>query len=920
MAPKAPEALKAAGRTAKEALRTGANRVRTAIEDRRSASNAPEARSSKPEILGAPDYIQPTAFEDEFVGYYDKATDPANPKDSTEIDKALANDIKAYMARHGIQSDPSAPDFDQDEYDTIIGVLGTVSQVSSDAWHTQDPLTHRSKRDSFVTMLQEEYDNQTWRRWEQEQLAEGLEPLKKEAAELADRYGKLLAKRADKAGLFERTAKLESIKQQHADYLSGIASQMADENASKDDTDPTKLTSDQLATEIDQFIDQQSQLFVERMEQSRIEASAGRNRVMKFVTEKWASWTPEAPAMQTGHKLLSMQTLKNAGLYLKHSYSKEHRRGTLMKNAVTALGGMALTAVVPAAAAVGAIGAAAGFVGARSARAYAVQKMNALATAEKIATAQRADIETRITALRAEYDTTTTTFLDRLRDFDARIDAAETAGDADTVATLKTERQEFVTSSDTRSLHEMIADLTNERAKAAHDYNRDRLLGGMAMAMAFGAAGTKLHALLPDNINQSIGGFINRLTGGGNSSTGASVGASVDSSIHPNEGAAPRGGLRGPLYDTPVPPETAPVAKMFDAGDYLNRHDVNLTLKKGEGFMALAKHFPGVSQAEMKAEMVSLAKELDAKYPKLVYFHGGEPRLSMPPNGKLPAGAAEMIVEHFHAKGMLDADKTGEVKGSDALGIRRGGGIIGEAKDYGIADLTRDEITTLGDALVEEGTGYKSDRLANKFGSPYGIKLDVAGDTTPSGQFRPGADAIFRDFADNRMLDHSNTLPEAVKQGNIDTIVRSFASEHGLDNVPSLDSMIADPKTADAIIPGISKVVASGDVDHSGSLINEMKDYLVKSAANKVDFNNALHDASTSHNFGGISKFQSVIDAAGKELVNLQFSEADGGGPIATFDQRTGHYILQNTGKNLPESARQLLQKTAIRTDYGLAA
>ncbi len=901
------------------------------------------------EVIGAPDCLQPSSFEDEFVGFYEREL--VDGKSKSEADKALAEKIRAYMESHKIQTDDTEPDFDEDMYDNVKNILCIAAEFTKEEWDTKNPESNKSHRDILVDEL--------------DHLFRSADQLAIEAEDTAKRYGELLRKRADKAGIFERTKQLESVQALHSDMLSAIATQMMIENNEKRaDGDPSALSDDQLNDAIATFIDEQSNLFVAHMEQSRLEKSARRNRVTRFVTEKWASWMPGDPSAQVASRLFSWQTVKNAGHHIRHSYSKEHWKGTVAKNVVTAIGGATLTMALPAVAAAGAVGAAVGFVGARSARAYGIQKMNAAASADRVATAQRADIEARIAELRTTYEDTSRDFFDKLEDINYQITNAELRGDTDAVAELQAEKAQHIAESDTRSLHELISDIAQERAKAAHDFNRDRLLGGMAMGMLFGAAGTKLHGLIPENASQTMGtfigtrvpeaaqeawgnvtGFISRLTGHSDTSpqTPVSAPSSVDqtiSRIHPNEGTLPSTSSRGDLPGIPeqkaggdagaTTPRSAdaPLATdktQFNAKAFIDKNDIDLGLRKGEGFYSLARHFPGVSQAEMKLEMKSLAEELDAKYPKLVYFHNGEPRLSLPADGKLPAGAAEIIVEHFHAKGMLTSDGTMEVKGADAQGIRKGGGIVSEAKDYGIKDLTRDEINTLGEALTKEGTGYKSSSLADRFGSPYGIKLDVAGDDTPSGQFRPGADAIFRDFADDRTLNNSHLLKNAAtaNANAVDATVKAFAAEHGLSGeVDTIDELLTQAQSRGVEVPeGLQQVIAAGDVNKSGSITDEVQNYVNQFASNRTNFFDAMSDASAGRSLDKLSQYTNVIDTVGKTLSGLTYENPDGSRvPVAVFDSRSGHYQLSPMPRGIPEPARKLIQDAAFRADYRLAA
>ncbi|MFZ1458720.1 MAG: hypothetical protein WAT17_02475 [Candidatus Saccharimonadales bacterium] len=971
MAPKAPEVLTRATKRVKGVLRTAyENGLIAAPDSGDTVSDALRVENVKAEVFGAPIYLQPEAFEGEFVGFYESRI--ADGKTDADILAELYDAIEAYMELHGVQTDKGKADFDKDEYENVLVALFAAAESTTEQWRKKDPMTDKPRRDAHLAKMRDKYSQPIWDKWEEEQANESLDDVKKESSDLAKKYGELLRKRADKAGIFERTKKLESAQEAHEELVSALATQMMVEN------DATRaLSEEDLNTAIAAFIDEQTNLFIDRMEQSRVEKIGDRNRVMGFVMRKWSAWTPVDPSAQASHRLLSMQTLKSAGRRFQFIYSKENYKGTLAKNAITALGGAALgfgvAFVMPVAAAAGVVGAAAGFVGTRAARAYAIQKMNSAAD-ERIATLQRKDIEARITTLRGEYDTTHETFKNELGRIDTAIEAAQNSGDTDAVTALQTEKDELVANADTRSLHEMIADLTAERAKAAHDFNRNRLLGGMAAGMFFGGVGALVHdfvpsvpsmnirvpALVPDSVKEGVGDFIatNPVAGpikwvfdhfnqGENTAAGQSSDGSVtpDETAHPNEGRLPTSDLRGEGYakagtltnggntaPTPAPGDTGgngvnPVEKApaapFDAKAFLDEKDVDLALKKGEGFYSLAKHFPGVSQAEMKAEMVSLAKELDAKYPKLVYFTNGEPRLSMPADGKLPEGAAKIIVEHFQSKGMLDTEATmaaTEVKGSDAIGIRKGGGIISEAKDYGIKDLTGDEVKALGDALVTEGTGYKSDSLADRFGSPYGIKLDVVGDDTPSGQFRPGADAIFRDFADDRTLNNS------VKLGAADTATGSTAAQSS-NTTTGPNVVVAPAATSEQmriVTDGIRapyyeslNPATAGIMDTLNQLVSEGSLHL--GGLTVGDYDSLI-------NRGDVSRFVSehvpVPNLIASDLSEYAYSD---GKPIIQYNPIRQQYEFNSPSGNdsvLPDKVRTIVQRglTAMANQLRTAA
>lgn len=431
-------------------------------------------------LFGVPDALQPTSLEEHFLGSADAMR--AEGRDEADIDGAIDEQARQYLEDHGIHEAD-----DPDIFDRNYHLIRHTAYHNQDAWSEHKDEIGTSPQQYMLDDLGARYvepaREASYRAMESDDL--DLDDLEKESSKLAKKYGELLAKRANKAGLFERSKNLEDTKAEFEDLLSAIATEVMVQNEASG-----RLTPDQLNETIARFIDDQTAKYVVQMEQYRLQKSAGRNRVVKFVTDKWASWTPHAPATTQDTRLFSVQGVKQIWGNIRGSYSKEHYKGTLAKNAVSALGGAALATVFSPLAAAGVVGAGAAFVGVRAARVVALQKMNSAAAAERLASAQRQDIETRIATAREQYEADTATMFDRLSQLDADIANAEEAGDTDRVAELRAEQAEL--RSDSRSLHEVIADLTAERAAAYRSDNQKRLIAGTALAMAFGGAGAGL--------------------------------------------------------------------------------------------------------------------------------------------------------------------------------------------------------------------------------------------------------------------------------------------------------------------------------------------------------------------------------------------------------------------------------------------
>lgn len=532
-----------------------------------------EREQHEAKLFGVPDGLQPHELEEHFLGAADKLRED---RDEAAVSDDIDSQARNYLEANGIHEADDSEIFDKNYH-----LIRHVAYHNADRWSEHEDAIDKTPAQYVIDDLNARYVEPAREASHRamEDHGESIDDLKKQSTQLAEKYGERLAKRADKAGLFERSGGLDTAKQEFEDMTAALATEMMVENEASG-----ALSDDELNEAIATFVDSQTNTFVERMEQYRLQKSANRNRVTRFVTEKWASWTPHAPATTEAASLLSWKGVKQVGRNIAESYKKENLKGTLAKNAVTAMGGAALATVLSPVAAVGAVGGAAAFFGARAARVAAVQKMNSMAGAEKLAAAQRSDIEHRIAEARATYMSDTEGMFTKLSRFDSDIAEAEAAGDLDKVAELREEQETLRSSS--RSLHEIIADLTAERAASYRSDNQKRLVAGTALAMVFGGVGAGLAShfnlggnLGPlqgarDNVKEAVDASVARVEGvfstgndlaDGHVIAGSSTSGPEGGTTSGHEGGMLSGAASGedelplknlPIVDTPQLPET----------------------------------------------------------------------------------------------------------------------------------------------------------------------------------------------------------------------------------------------------------------------------------------------------------------------------------------------------------------------------
>ena len=201
--------------------------------------------------------------------------------------------------------------------------------------------------------------------------------------------------------------------------------------------------------------------------------------------------------------------------------------------------------------------------------------------------------------------------------------------------------------------------------------------------------------------------------------------------------------------------------------DYVESHTEGTAVDAGEGWYKTFADFDIDADKHQ-----ALLQEVGPKLEEMgVAYRTPDGLWGISESGNLPKSATELIVSTADHNGWVDlGDVTLETEhSSEAVAITKGGGIVSEAADFGIEDLTNEEINQLGEALTEEGTGYESDHLENKFGNRYGILYDAdVNDGVKPGVFTEEAQDIFADFADDRELNNSTDVEPVAGQGDLE--------------------------------------------------------------------------------------------------------------------------------------------------------
>lgn len=599
---------------------------------------------------------------------------------------------------------------------------------------------------------------------------ESLLDNESETAAINMRFAELVAERSKRS--FERASKtneINDLRDELSDMIGAVATEMMLVLEEKG------MTESQIANEIDKFVGEQMELTVSEIELNRAADYEKRSPVIRRALDKWVSWG------EPRHKFLT----------------RERFKGNLKKAAVFAVPGAVIGAV--AAPLVGAIGGGivAGGLAAAGARSIGRHLMG------------------------------------------ARIDAA---ANAKSIATEQADKNREHIASHADAAHTELLGLFDQQSEVYRKINRRRLIGGTAIAVAAGALGGTLSQVIANEGNIAfgkLGGLVSDRFGdnsGGQSQVGSS---SLQDRLgvrpNPNIGssAAQEPGPSTLSAHSPAPKVEAgsglpAVDHQKLVGDYINSHAAGVKVTAGEGWDQTFQEFgiaPG-HDAQLLKEIGPKLKDMDIAYEDKSIGGWGISR-----SGALPKEVSQLIIDKANEHGWIKLGNApletgGQVKEIiDTAQISKGGGIISEAHDYGINNLSNEDVSTIGQALVNEGTGYKSSTLAEHFGNQYGIKYDASlADATPAGEFRPGARAIFEDFADNRSLNHSAGYDAAGAAAE-----SSAAPARALENLNADAVMGVEPQVS---ATDLMSWVKSGDLAklnlldnaHASDLAAQLKD------------------------------------------------------------------------------------------------
>lgn len=795
-------------------------------------SEAPSQNTNNPEKFPAQIPSAPEAMQlqnlDTLVGYRDKLlvdleSQGGSVDDNDTVSELLASEAVDYLNRHGYNED----DYSVEENDFAVARLVEVMKQDEDQWTDKNPGDFPAgtpkedmvpRRNLYYRRLVKHYEansaqpkeadggddteEDTNQKKEYKPSEETLLDNKSETAAIAIYFAEKIAERSKRS--FERSGRTEEItnlREEFAQMINAVATEMMVvlEEQGK--------TEQQIATEIDKFIGEQTELLAEESEAIRAAEYTKKSPFIQKQLDRWASWG--AP----GEKF----------------FSKQRFMGSLKKGAVFAVPGIAIGAVAGAVAApvLGAgVAAGAGVMLARSVgRNILGARLNRAANAKNTAIEMSDEMRGRVTQSEA-------------------VD---------------------------KNPIDFILEGYDQQSEKYRKINRRRLIGGTAIAASAGLISSTLADHIADaDIDYSgaarkVGNFFQDKFGG----SGVSVS---------NEGSAP---IVGP----PAGTETNFVAPAFDIEqakeavensqrifDYASEHVDATDVTAGEGWSQTFKEFgiPSQHRIELLKEIGPQLKDMGVAYKMEDGLWG------ISEKGALPDEATHLILSKASEHGWINLGDTAEVAAPkeiiDTYVLEKGHGIVAEAQDFGIDNLSNNDINTLGQALTEEGTGYKSDYLAEQYGNQYGLKLDASPtDGTPSGELTPEARAIFNDFADNRQLDQS--------AGYEPTEVSGDASSN---NVEALNT---DTQGAEITVDA-----------------NKVRDWVDSGDISKLNMMDA--------------KFGNEL---GESLDGVTYSN---GVPVATRNAFTGEWNFNDVpyGLTMPDEAKQKVGDFLSKRAYDLAS
>ncbi|MFZ1811899.1 MAG: hypothetical protein WAU02_00015 [Candidatus Saccharimonadales bacterium] len=846
----------------------------------------PEVSIDSKRIVGAPDALQPTVLEAQFLGVVEELKEGM---DDASVDAVIHDRARQYLEDNGI-SEADDPDI----FDANYHLIRHIAYHSRDKWREHEDAIGKTPEAYMKDDLEKRYSTDA-------------ASFQEETERYAKRLAEMLAKRSRDL-TFTHKGEIESLKEEFSDMIRATATELyLSQEATRDH--------DELTQDIEDFLDDQIRLVGNHLADTRLQKAASRNRVVDFAIRKWASWGPQN--LSGDHKLFSVETFKQL-------FSKENLKGNAKKSVVI-MGATAVTTAVTApfvGAAAGVAGVAAGaWAATRVAKSIAVQKISSAGSEERVAEAQRAEMNRLFNSIASEEDDD---IRERIRYIDQEMAANLNKGLSNDE--LVAERADLDSRLQSQQ-HDRLLDAMTERVDSIWRRNRNRTLGAIGLGLAFGGASAGvLHLIgmtdLPENIRQSTTRLFKGVRigpiGASDNSPPASPPGSPPGAAAANEGGLPSGGGRGEYHTKPsteapvVPPGNLPIVggpgerKDFNLEEYLRHHQDGLIVTKGEGWnqtfheLGVDKSHQGALLKELGPQLVDkgLAYEIDGKF--FINKAGG-----------LPHDTTRLIVETARGHGWLD--QSVDAPKTALTDISRGEGVLQSLRDAGMEKPTLDDVAKIGPALERAGVGYHAPDLGG------------TGLYYHDGVMSEKGVAIFQDYADNKLLDNSvspeSALDTDAKQ--LDAAVKIFAAENGLDGkVDTIDELMTEATKDILHTPyGLEQVIAAGDINHSGSVNDEVQNYVRQFATNRTNFMDALRDAQDGKGLDKLAKYSETIDMVGKALTGITYENADGSRvPVAVFNGKSGHYELSPMPSGIPESARKLIQESAFRSDYRLAA
>lgn len=637
-----------------------------------SRPHSPEAPAPEPHIEGVPDGLQLPAL-DAIVGL--RATLEAEYNSQTThsqtLDAYIQQGIEARLQQNGITEGDS--DETRDEYATAIDIYRHVASFDEASWLLPISKGKRTPREEAFKEI-EKWHQQREEKAEKEAIDAGL-------GEIRERYAELLVGRTRK--IFEfghqriegkhgvdqigRLKNIDQAREEFGDYLSAMATQMAEEfELAKLDpaNESDKTQRDVIAHEIDKFIKEQTELFISTFEEMRADVYKERSGIIKWGLDKWASWSADQDPSQTfWQRITSKENLKN-----------NLKKGVLLGGAGFLAGAAAGAIAAPFMATVGA-GAVAGLgIGAwitrGLARNVATHKLDAAANSVTIAEKQAQDFRLQRDTLTAQYDEVMQYKDADLKDVD--LDSFKDSFDTDEeFQEFKARVEQARTELKGAAAHEAILGLIDDRTKFYRRQNTTRFMAGTAISVVSGALGAVVGGLVSHQIGSALhmgGGHNITATPKPSSSAQPSAGASAVPTPSPtvtsaspstsptaSPGATPNpGGSPAPGTDNPGGPKS-PGSHELLTFKILGSDE--RTLSRGEGWYQTFREM-GVSakhRTELLNEVGPYLKEKG-----LAYWdsNADEWRMNMTENGKLPTSAIRHIAETAHEHGwQSDYDK-----------------------------------------------------------------------------------------------------------------------------------------------------------------------------------------------------------------------------------------------------------------------